>query len=197
MGSLRLAEIARGAPVTPANARFLTAPVPVVLHILAVIPYSIVGAFQFAPGFRRRHRPWHRAAGRVLAPLGLLAALSGLWMAHFYPWPPGDGQLLYVIRLVAGGAMVWALLCALVALRQRDYPTHGAWMTRAYALGLGAGTQVFTHLPWFIFASGPPGELQRGIMMGAGWAINALVAEWIIHRRHRDDAQPFRAQLAA
>lgn len=198
VGSLRLAEIARGATVTPANARFLSAPIPIVLHIVAVIPYSMVGAFQFVPGFRRRHRAWHRAAGRVLAPLGLLAALSGLWMAHFYPWPPGDGQLLYVIRLIVGGAMLLALARALVSLRQRDYSAHGAWMTRAYALGLGAGTQVFTHLPWIALASGPPGELPRSLMMGAGWLINAAVAEWVIRRRQRLEIPPAsRAQLAA
>lgn len=46
MGTVRLAELARGAAVTPANARFFAQPVPVVLHILAVIPYSILGAFQ-------------------------------------------------------------------------------------------------------------------------------------------------------
>ena len=47
----------------------------------------------------------------------------------------------------------------------------------------GAGTQVLTHLHWFIVATGKPGEGARGIMMGAGWVINILVAEWIIRRR--------------
>jgi hypothetical protein len=92
-GIVRLAQLAGGAAITPENARFFAAPLPVVLHIPAVIVYSILGAFQFSPGFRRRHRGWHRAAGRVLVPCGLLVALSGLWMAHFYPWPEGDGQL--------------------------------------------------------------------------------------------------------
>lgn len=182
-GSARLAELARGAAITAANARFVTAPLPVVLHVLTVIPYCIVGAFQFAPGIRRRNRPWHRSAGKVLAGLGLVAALSGLWMAHFYPWPPGDGTGVYIERLVFGAAMVASLLLAIGAILRRDFVTHGAWMTRAYAIGLGAGTQVLTHLPWFIFASGRPGEGPRTVMMGAGWVINVLVAEWIIRRR--------------
>jgi hypothetical protein len=54
-------------------------------------------------------------------------------------------------------------------------------MTRAYAIGLGAGTQVLTHLPWFILI-GKPGESARAVLMGAGWVINVLVAEWIIRR---------------
>jgi uncharacterized membrane protein len=181
-GTVRLTQLAGGAAITPENARFFASPLPVVLHIPAVVVYSILGAFQFAPAFRRRHRGWHRASGRVLAPLGLIAALSGLWMAHLYPWPPGDGQLLYFERLVVGSAMVASIVLALLAIRRRDYATHGSWMIRGYALGMGAGTQVLTHLPWFILADGKPGEGPRAVMMGAGWAINAVVAEWIIRR---------------
>jgi uncharacterized membrane protein len=181
-GTARLVQLAAGAQITPENARFFAAPVPVALHIVAVIVYSIVGAFQFAPAFRRRHRAWHRAAGRVLAPLGLLSALTGLWMAHFYPWPAGDGQAVYLERLVVGSAMIASIVLGLLAVRRRDYTSHGAWMIRAYAIGIGAGTQVLTHLPWFVLAEGKPGELPRAVMMGAGWGINVVVAEWIIRR---------------
>ena len=181
-GTVRLAQLAGGAAITPDNARFFASPLPIVLHIPAVILYSFVGAFQFARGFRRRHRAWHRAAGRVLVGCGLVAALSGLWMAYFYPWPAGDGVAVYVERLVVGTAMLASLLLAIAAVRRRDFTTHGEWMIRAYAIGLGAGTQVLTHLPWFILADGKPGETARGVMMGAGWAINMVVAEWIIRR---------------
>jgi uncharacterized membrane protein len=180
---VRLAELAGDAEVTARNARFIAQPLPIVLHILAVIPYSIVGAFQFAPAFRRRHRGWHRAAGRVLAPLGLIAALTGLWMAHFHPWPAGDGRIVYLERLVFGTLMTAAIVLALQAVRRRDFVSHGEWMTRAYAIGLGSGTQVLTHLPWALFADGKPGELPRAVMMGAGWVMNVVVAEWIIRRR--------------
>src|SRR5258706_1214152 len=88
-GALRIRELTGGAEVTPENARFFASPLPVVVHILSASLYSILGAFQFAPHLRRRRPNWHRAAGRLLAPSGLAAALSGLWMAHFYPWPIG------------------------------------------------------------------------------------------------------------
>ena len=55
-------------------------------------------------------------------------------------------------------------------------------MTRGYAIRLGAGTQVLTHLPWFVLAEGKPGERPRAMTMGAGWAVNVIVAEWIIRR---------------
>ena len=184
-GTARLLELTNGAIVSPENARFFASPLPVLLHIPAVVIYSMLGAFQFSPGFRRRHRGWHRASGRILAPLGLVSALTGLWMAHFYAWPKGDGQLVYAERIVVGTAMVAFIVLALDAIRRRDFGAHGAWMTRAYAIGLGAGTQVFTHLPWFLFVEGWPGEFPRGVMMGAGWAINIVVAEWIIRAGRR------------
>jgi uncharacterized membrane protein len=189
-GTARLAELAGGAEVTPANARFFATPLPVVLHILAVIPFSILGALQFSPAYRRRHRAWHRAVGKVLAVCGLVAALTGLWMAHFYPWPEGDGEVLYLLRLVFGTAMALSIVLAVDAIRRRDLASHGAWMIRGYAIGLGAGTQVLTHLPWFLLV-GHPDESTRAVLMGAGWVINVVVAEWIIRkprlapRRHR------------
>ncbi|MEP6778457.1 MAG: DUF2306 domain-containing protein [Gemmatimonadaceae bacterium] len=182
-GIARLAELAGGANVTPANARFLATPFPILLHIPTVIVYSLLGAFQFSPGFRRRNRKWHRSAGKLLALCGLIAALTGLWMTQFYPSPPGDGALVYFERLVFGSAMFASIILGLNAIRTRDFASHGAWMTRAYAIGLGAGTQVLTHLPWFLFVSIKPGELPRGFMMGAGWVINVVIAEWIIRNR--------------
>jgi uncharacterized membrane protein len=178
-GTRRVVELVDGATITAANARFVAAPVPVVLHVIAAIPFSVLGAFQFSPALRRRRREWHRAAGRILVVLGLVVALTGLWMAQFYAWPEGDGEILYLLRLVFGSAMVIAIVSGVDAIRRRDFVSHGAWMIRGYAIGMGAGTQVLTHVPWFIVV-GQPGEVARAVLMGAGWVINLLVAEWII-----------------
>ncbi|GAA4181093.1 DUF2306 domain-containing protein [Streptosporangium oxazolinicum] len=183
-GAVRMTELTGGATVTPENARFFAAPVPVVLHIFSVSLYSLLGAFQFAPGFRRRRPGRHRAAGRLLVPSGLVAALSGLWMTLFYARPPGDGDLLAVFRLVFGSAMLLSIVLGLAAIRRRDFTRHRAWMIRGYAIALGAGTQALTHLPWFLIA-GTPGEFSRALLVAAGWVINLAVAEWIIRRRRR------------
>jgi uncharacterized membrane protein len=196
-GTARLAELGTGAEVTEANARFFAQPLPIVLHLLSVIPYSLVGAFQFSAALRRRKRGWHRAAGRVLVVCGMVAALTGLWMAHFYPWPPADGEALYVIRLLFGSAMLASIVLAVDAIRRRDFAAHGAWMIRGYAIGLGAGTQVLTHLPWFILVGPQPSELPRTIMMGAGWVINVVVAEWVIRRGKGGSPVPATDRLGA
>jgi len=181
-GIMRVAQLAGGATVTPENARFVAAPLPVLLHIPSVVVFSILGALQFSAGLRRRRHGWHRAAGRILIPCGVVAALTGLWMTCVYPWPPGDGPLLYIERLVFGSAMLLSIARSVIAIRRRDFLAHGRWMLRAYAIGLGAGTQVLTHVPWFLIMGDKPGEGARAVMMGAGWVINVAVAEWIIRR---------------
>jgi hypothetical protein len=77
--------------------------------------------------------------------------------------------------------MALFLCLGVIAILRRDIPHHRAWMMRAYAIGLGAGTQALTHLPWFMFPS-IQGELARTLCMAAGWAINLAVEEWIILR---------------
>jgi uncharacterized membrane protein len=192
-GAIRIAGLTGGAEITPDNARFFASPLPVVLHILSASLYSILGAFQFDPGLRRQRAGWHRAAGRLLVPCGLTTALSGLWMTHFYPWPDGDGALLYGLRLLFGSAMVLSIILGVAAIRRRDIVRHSAWMIRGYAIGMGAGTQFLTHLPWVLLL-GAPGELPRALLMGAGWVINLAVAEWVIRRRL---ANPTRTSLVA
>ena len=184
-GVVRLSMLANlfadGAPPTPDNARFFSAPTPVVLHIVSVTLYSLLGAFQFAPGFRRRRSDWHRAAGRILVVAGLVAALSGLWMAMFYAIVPADSALLHAFRLFFGSAMALSILLGTLAIRRGDVARHQNWMRRAYAIGLGAGTQALTQLP-LLLLFGAPNGLTLALMMGAAWVVNLAVAEWLIRR---------------
>ncbi len=182
-GSLRLGELTGGPHVMPDNPRFNASPVPMIIHVASVIPYALLGAFQFSPGLRRRFPGWHRAAGRLLVLLGLVVALSGVWMTAFYGRPAGTGTLLYVFRLAAGTAMAACVVLGFAAVRRGDFTRHRAWMTRAYALALGAGTQAFTGA---ITASLPgSGALVHDLGMGTAWVMNLVVAEVVIRRRPR------------
>ena len=181
-GIVHLSTLAGGGAVTPDNERFFAAPIPVILHIVGVTLYCVLGAFQFSAGIRRRHIGWHRAAGRVIVVAGLVAALSGLWMAMFYAIVPADDLLLHSFRLLAGSAMAASIVLGYLAIRRRNVERHQDWMRRAYAIGMGAGTQALIQLP-MLLAFGAPDDLSRALMMGAGWAINVAVAEWLIARR--------------
>jgi len=179
-GSLRLVQLAGGPALMPADDRFTGFPTALVTHIVGAAVFALVGIFQFVPGIRRRHRAWHRRAGRVVVAAGLAVAGSALWLTLFYEPQPGTGDLLYVLRLVFGSAMVGCLALGFTAIRRRDIAAHRAWMIRAYAIGLGAGTQVFTEgIGGAIFVTG---DLTGDLAKGAGWVLNLAVAEWAIRR---------------
>ncbi|WP_222195550.1 DUF2306 domain-containing protein [Modestobacter italicus] len=195
-GAARVAELAGDPAVTAANARFVASPVPVVVHIVSATVYSLLGAFQFVPRIRRRRPGWHRRAGRVLVPAGLAAALSGLWMTVSYPRPPADDVLLTPIRLFFGVAMAGCIVLGVRAVLRRDISAHRAWMARGYAIGLGAGTQVLTHLPWVLLGAEPSGG-GRVLAMLAGWVVNLAVVEWALRRRPAVPSRERRAPAAA
>ena len=126
---------------------------------------------------------WHRVAGRVLVVLGLAVAFSALWMTQFYPRQPGTGVLAYLFRLAFGSGMAASIVLGFTAIRRGDVTRHRAWMTRAYALALGAGTQVFTQgIGPAVFGTS---ELTTDLSLGAGWVINLAVAEYVIRRPGR------------
>ncbi len=181
-GAHRLNELTGGAIETPQNARFLDSPIPVIVHIVSVTIFSLLGAFQFVPALRRRRGGWHRIAGLVLVPTGLLSALSGMWMVVFYPHPAGDGDLVSAFRLIFGAAMTASVVLGVRAILRRSFLVHGEWMTRAYAIGVAAGTQAIVLIPESIIF-GSTNELPRALFMGGAWVINLSVAELVIRRR--------------
>ncbi|RZU63366.1 DUF2306 domain-containing protein [Zhihengliuella halotolerans] len=196
-GAVRLGDVVSGGEVTAANARFHALPVPILLHIVGALAYSILGAFQFLPALRARHPRWHRRVGRyVVVPAGFLVSATGLWMTAVYEMPPVDGAALAAARYAVGVLMGVFLLLGIAAIARKDIPAHGAWMIRAYALALGAGTQVFTSAP-FLLIFGEPGVTARAVQMIAGWLINAAVAEWVIRRRRAGAVRPRRAAEAS
>lgn len=188
-GAARLTELS-GGHLTPDNARFFDSPIPVLIHIPTVTVYLVLGAFQFMPSLRRGkpgRLSWHKVAGRILIPTGLLAALSGLWMAVFYDLPPLDGPLLLVLRLVFGSAMVAFIILGFIAVRRRNYVRHSQWMSRAYAIGIAQGTIAVVTIPWILLV-GPVDEMTRALLIGASWVLSLAVAEYFIYRRAQGPA---------
>lgn len=183
-GARRVSQLTGAAVIPLADHRFVDSPIPVVIHIVSVTIFSLLGAFQFVPALRRGRAHWHRMAGRILIPAGALTALSGMWMAAFYPHPVGDGVALEALRLLFGSAMVAAIILGVRAIVRRKFVSHGDWMTRAYAIGMGAGTQAIVLIPGSI-VFGSTDELSRTILMGTAWIINLAVAEAVIRRRVR------------
>jgi uncharacterized membrane protein len=180
-GMLRIGTLAAGGPVTPESARFFAAPAAIVIHIVAGTYFSLLGALQFAPGFRRQHTKWHRRVGRSLVVIGSIAAASGFWMALTFTFVPADTPLTHAFRLAFGPAMIVALGLAFVAIRSRNVPRHQAWMRRSYAIGLVVGTQTTLLLPFQLLGLADPSV--RTLAMGAAWILNIGFTEWLIRRK--------------
>ncbi|MFK4852122.1 DUF2306 domain-containing protein [Microbacterium sp. ZW T6_19] len=164
----------------PEGAGLLPSAVALVAHIVAMTVYCVLGAFQFSPALRIRHR-WHRAAGRVLIPAAFIAALSAIWLAVFF-----GGHLeelaLAMVRLVFATAMTVFLVRAVIAITRRDFAAHGAWMTRAYAIAVSGGTQALVFALWTI----PLGEVDafgEVWLVATAFVVNSIVAELLIRRR--------------
>lgn len=187
-GTARLVRLARGAVVTPDNERFFHSPAPVVVHVVGVTLFCVLGALQFVPALRRGRPGWHRASGRVVVPAGLAAAASGIWMTLFYDLPAKDTLVLNGVRLLVGAGMLVALVLAVAAIRRRDVLTHRAWMARAYALGMGAGTQVAT-VPLGLLLTGSDHPVQHTVTMTLAWVLNLAVVE-VALRRTRPVTRP-------
>ena len=176
-GTLRLIQLAGGPDVLPADHRFAGFPIPLVVHIVAAAMFALAGILQFVPRFRRRHRVWHRRAGRVAgrgrAAGGGLGALADALLRG----PAGHRRGCSTCSAWSSGPRWPPASCsAFAAVRRRDIATHRAWMMRAYAIGLGAGTQVFTEgIGGAIFGTG---VLAGDLAKGAAWVINLAVAEW-------------------
>jgi hypothetical protein len=103
-------------------------------------------------------------------------------MALFYAIVPADSALLHAFRLFFGAAMTACLVLGFYAIRRRRVGQHQAWMRRAYAIGMGAGTQALTQIvPLLIF--GKPDADTLALLMGGAWVLNLAIAEWLNHRQ--------------
>ena len=193
-GTFRLVDLATGSAVLPPNPRFSASPLPVVVHIVCAIVFALLGAFQFSTRLRRRHRAWHRRAGRIVMVTGLGVAMAALWLNQFFPRAGAARELLYPLRALFGVAMVGTITLGFRAARRRDLTRHRAWMIRSYAIGIVAGTQVFTlGVGGAVFGQG---KVTTALLLAGAWAINLTVAEWAIRRRPRRRTRPAAPRIA-
>jgi uncharacterized membrane protein len=179
-GAARLVELSGGRTTLPAKPHVTESPLPLIIHIVAALTFAILGAFQFWPPPRSRRSGWHPVSGRLVVALGLVVALTALWLNEITPRSTGAAQLLYLFRLAAGSGMAIGTILGVTTIRRGDVAGHRAWMIRAYALAFGAATHVFTiGIGQAIFGDS---ELTNALMQGAGWLINLAIAERAIRR---------------
>ena len=141
-GSLRLVELAGGARADARRRPLTPHPVPVVVHVVGAAVFAILGAFQFSARSVVATRAGTAGPGGSWWWPGWGWRCSALWLNQFYPARPGR-ELLCALRLAFGAAMA--------APSSSGSPRSAAATSRppglddaSYAIGLVAGTQVFT-----------------------------------------------------
>lgn len=175
-GVLRLEELG----TDPASAPSAALAGVIVAHIVGMSVYCLLGAFQFSPALRGR-RAWHRRAGRILIPAGMIGALASIALVVFY-YGPADEFALAIVRIAFAVPMLVFLALATTAIARRRFVAHGAWMTRAYAIAITGGTQALVLIVWSV-AGGETNVVSETWLVGVGFVINSLVAEGIIRKR--------------
>ena len=155
---------------------------PLLIHAISAVTFLILGAFQILPGFRSRNLARHRKLGRIAGVAGLIAALSGVWMTLAHQ-EISTLPLLYA-RLLFGTLWAVFILLAIRNVLKKRLPQHRAFMIRAYAIALTAGTLPFIYLPIYLIWGELPPLLDDGVQV-IGWIVNLAVAEWIIRRPTR------------
>ena len=193
-GLVRVVELLGGPAIAPHNPRALAAPWPIGMHILSSFIFCIFGAVQFLPSLRRGASGLHRNIGRVVAVAGLISALTGFWMTLTYPIPEAlQGNILYWVRIVLSLTMAALIAYGVIAIRAGKPLEHGAAMLRAYAIAQGASTQTVLGIAWMIaFGTEAMGPLRDGLMI-ASWALNLLIAEFLIRRLLRNRNRALRS----
>jgi len=116
-------------------------------------------------------------------------------MNQFYPRIQHDGPVLFFTRVVVGWGWVLSIVLGVAAVLRRDLAAHKAWMLRGYAIGMGAGTSVLTHLPLLLDPK-LAAEWTRALCMAAGWVINLAVAEWVIRKSNTQRTGSMLAEAA-
>ncbi|MFF4603616.1 DUF2306 domain-containing protein [Streptomyces sp. NPDC001339] len=157
-------------------------------HIVSAGLALAIGPFQFVRALRRRRPGLHRWVGRLyLASIGF-AATAGFVMSFF--------STTGMVGFFGFGSLAvlwaWTSYRGYRAIRERDIPSHRAWMIRSFALTFAAPTlRLWQGL--LIGAQVLSGSHADGQQMFANanaavpflcWLPNIVVAELMIRRRN-------------
>ena len=147
--------------------------VGLMLHISGMILALSLGPFQFLRFLRSRNVRLHRTLGKVYLTGALVGALGGLYMSFYSVAGAASGvgfAVLAIAVLITGGR-------AYQLIRAGRVQEHREWMTRNYALILGA-VMLRIYVP--LLEIGISERDAFIIVSWASWVPNLLVAELMI-----------------
>lgn len=151
------------------------------LHLLPAILLSFSGVFQLFSYIRKNYPTFHRWNGRMFLALGLLGALTGLYLT----WVRGSRLSdIGSIGLTLNGILI--LVAATLAWRfaiKRQFQNHMRWAVHSFILINGVWSFRLYLMGWFILNQGPNGNNSTIdgpadiILSFASYLLPMLIAE--------------------
>ncbi|MEV8324208.1 DUF2306 domain-containing protein [Kitasatospora sp. NPDC059811] len=184
---LPIAASKGGLPATYAE-RPMAVQVTFYVHIVTAALALLVGPFQFSTALRRRSPAVHRWTGRIYVFGVAVGSLAAFVMAFF------NSVAFNGFFGFGGLALLWAWTTwrGYRAVRDRDLPSHRAWMIRSFALTYAAVTLrswlgVLILLQTLTAQGHVDGQRFFDNAYAAVpflcWLPNLIVAEFLIRRR--------------
>lgn len=179
-GVIRTMETYSG--MTPENifqARYIENPMTTAIHMITGLLFVVLAPLQFIQSFRNKHRTLHKNLGRVLMVSALIAGLYGLVAVATFP--AYGGLATAASGWFFGPLFLFAVLRSFWHIRNKNIEKHREWIIRAFALGIGVGTQRIL-IGVFVTTTDYPIVEIFGPAMWIGFCFNLLVAELWINR---------------
>lgn len=128
-------------------------------HVLPAALLSVCGGLQILPVIRQRWPRWHRWNGRLFLAMGLLGALTGLYLT----WVRGSRLSdLGAIGITLNGLLIpVAVLLAWQAARARRFAAHRRWALHAFMLINGVWTFRLYLMGWYLLNQGQNGNTRN------------------------------------
>lgn len=125
-------------------------------HVIPVMIISLSAILQLFPYIRKNYPTFHRINGRMFLALGLIGAVTGLYMT----WITGSrlsnlgslGVTLNGILILAAAVFAWRYAL------QRKFRQHRRWAVHAFILINGVWSFRLYLMGWFLVNQGPLGN---------------------------------------
>ncbi len=164
-------------PQSNFDARYIEHPLIAGLHMYAGILFLILAPLQFSKKLRANHISMHRILGRILMVCALISGLYGI--AALVALPAFGGLATETSGWFFGCIFLFSIARAFWCIKNKKIASHREWMIRAFALGLGVGTQRLV-LAILMMTTSYGFEQNFGPALWLGFAINMIIAEfWI------------------
>jgi len=162
-------------------------------HVTIGLVFTVLAAFQFWPGFRRRHCQIHRIMGYAALSCLVLLPTTGLACTFVYPF---SGPAGVWPNLVWMAAILFCVTAGWRAIRRRDVISHEAWVLRATAMTVGITlSRVYEPVLVNLFHMDPRPATALVFWLGQGEGL--VVAELWLRRAGGPLARRATARQAA